>query len=224
MPSSSIFAFDLDGTVTRAEILPAIAHPAGIFDEMASLTAMTLDGVIDFETSFRRRFEMLRTIPLATVQKITAEIPLDPDITAFIAENREICAIVTGNLDRWIEPLAAKLGCALYSSRSEIKNGNLVLTSIVNKGNVVRDLARNGKRVIAIGDAANDIPMFMAADIGIAYGGLRPPAPGLLAVANGVEHDAAALCRVLRQLRDTTDIYPAHACLLSEAGRVRFLP
>ncbi len=202
MGLSPIFAFDLDGTVTRAEILPAIARAAGGFEEMAHLPAMTLDGIMDFETSFRRRFAMLRDVPLATVREITARIPLDPDITAFIIENREDCAIVTGNLDRWIEPLAARLGCMLYCSRSEIRDGDLVLTVVQNKGDAIRDLARGGKRVIAIGDAANDIPMFMAADVGIAYGGLRPPAPGLLAVADGVERDAVSLCRTLRRLRN----------------------
>ena len=203
MPASPVFAFDLDGTVTRAEILPAIAREAGLFEEMARLTAMTLDGAIDFETSFRRRFAMLRNVPLATVREITANIPLDPDITAFIAENQASCAIVTGNLDRWVEPLTAKLGCALYCSRSEIRDGELVLASILDKGDAVRHLALGGKRVIAIGDAANDIPMFTAADVGIAYGGVRPPAPGLLAVADRVEHDAAALCGSLRRLRGT---------------------
>lgn len=201
MSAGIVFAFDLDGTVTTAEILPGIAREAGLFDEMSRLTAMTLDGVLDFESSFRQRFALLRHVPVETVRGIVAAIPLDPHIAAFIRKNRTCCAIVTGNVDCWITPLTDSLGCALYCSRAEMRGGDLVLSSVLDKGQAVRAIAARGKRVIAIGDAANDIPMFLAADMGIAYGGVRQPAPGLLAVANGAVNDGQALCDALYSLQ-----------------------
>lgn len=197
MRPPALFAFDLDGTVTAREILPAIAEELGLGPELSLLTRMTLDGAIDFETSFRLRFAVLRQVPLATVQRIAASIPLDPGIAAFIRENAARCAIVTGNLDRWIEPLAEKLGCAVHASRSRRRSGELRLASILDKGKTVREMAKAGNPVIAVGDAANDVPMFEAAAYGIAYGGVRLPAPALLAVADAVAHDAASLCRML---------------------------
>jgi HAD superfamily phosphoserine phosphatase-like hydrolase len=202
MPGAVLFAFDLDGTVTRAEILPAIAREAGLFEEMARLTALTRDGSLDFSASFRRRFELLRHVPLPVVGRITARIPLDPLLTAFIAENRERCAIVTGNLDRWIEPLAARLGCRIHCSASAMEGGKLSLASVLDKGEVIAAMRREGNAVVAIGDAANDIPMLLAADFGIAFGAGEKPAPGLLAVADHVERDPVSLCRLLRRLRD----------------------
>ena len=206
MAEDVFFAFDLDGTVTKAEILPALAREAGVFDEIFRLTAMTLRGEIPFEASFRTRFNLLRCLPVADAQRVTAAIPLDPHITAFIVENRDCCAIVTGNLDCWIAPLVETLGCAVYCSRSECVDGELALASVLDKGAVVRNIAGTGQRVIAIGDAANDIPMFMAADFGIAYGGVGEPAPGLLAAAHRVERDALSLCRLLRTIRDSGTI------------------
>ena len=200
MTLPTLFAFDLDGTVTTEEILPAIARKAGLFQEISRLTRMTLDGELDFEASFRKRFAMLRHVPLETVREVTASIPLDPDIRAFIAENTDRCAIVTGNLDRWIEPMVEKLGCAVWCSRSTFHNGQLFLDSILDKGEAVRNMAGSRNRVIAIGDAANDIPMFEAADMGIAYGGIRNPVPGLLAAANRAEYDGRSLCALLRRL------------------------
>ncbi|SBV90658.1 conserved hypothetical protein [uncultured delta proteobacterium] len=202
MPESVRFAFDLDGTVTREEILPAIAREAGLFAEMDRLTRLTLDGALGFDTSFRKRFDLLRHVPLPVVQRVTASIPLDPHITAFIAENKDACAIVTGNLDCWIAPLAATLGCSIHCSRSSRAGGELTLASVLDKGAVVAAMQAGGRRVVAIGDAANDIPMLLAADFGIAFGGAREPAPGLLAVADRAERDGAALCRFLREIRD----------------------
>lgn len=203
MPGSVRFAFDLDGTVTRAEILPAIAREAGLYEEMGRLTRLTLDGALDFDASFRKRFDLLRHVPLPVVQRITAAIPLDPHIAAFIAENRDCCAIVTGNLDCWIAPLAAALGCSIHCSRSTLEENGPALVSVLNKGEVIAAMRAEGRRVIAVGDAANDIPMLLAADFGIAFGGVREPAPGLLAVADRAERDGAALCRALRQIRDS---------------------
>lgn len=202
MPESIRFAFDLDGTVTRAEILPAIAREAGLFEEMARLTGLTLDGVLGFAESFRKRFDLLRHVPLPVVHRVTAAIPLDPHIAAFIAENADSCAIVTGNLDCWIAPLTARLACSIHCSRSSLTEGGLTIASVLDKGAVIDGMRIGGHRVVAIGDAANDIPMLLAADFGIAFGGLREPAPGLLAVADRVERDGAALCRALREIPD----------------------
>lgn len=201
MPTGTVFAFDLDGTVTAAEILPGIAREAGLFDEISRLTAMTLDGALDFESSFRQRFALLRHVPVETVRRIVAATPLDPHIAAFIRKNRACCSIITGNVDCWITPLTDTLGCALYCSRAEMRGGELVLASVLDKGQAVRAIAARGKRVIAIGDAANDIPMFLEADMGIAYGGVRRPAPGLLAVADGAANDGRTLCDALRSLQ-----------------------
>jgi phosphoserine phosphatase len=76
--SERIFAFDLDGTITARELLPRIARLAGLETALRALTRRTLRGDIPFELSFRRRFDMLRHIPLTQVHAVVDAIPLDP--------------------------------------------------------------------------------------------------------------------------------------------------
>lgn len=193
------FAFDLDGTVTTRELLPALADEVGLGRETALLTRLTMDGTIDFEASFRLRFAILRAVPLTAVHRIAETIPLEPHLAAFIREHAARCAIVTGNLDVWIAPIIAKLGCTAYTSRAAIRDEGLVLESVLDKAAAVRDMARTGAPVIAVGDAANDIPMFKAARTAVAYAGLREPPRELIDNADRVESDPAALCRFLRR-------------------------
>lgn len=201
MMGQTRYAFDLDGTITLRELLPAIAEECGLGREMALLTRLTMDGAMDFAASFRLRFAMLRAVPLEVVRRIASSIPLDRHIASFIAENADHCAVVTGNLDCWIAPITEKLGCAVYCSRSEIRDGSLRLQSILDKGEAVRHMAATGAKVIAVGDAANDVPMFRAAHKAIAYAGLRRPPQSLADVADHVAHDAAEMCRMLRDCR-----------------------
>ena len=197
-----IFAFDLDGTVTTRELLPLMAEAAGLDAQMARLTAMTLRGDIPFATSFRQRFSMLAHVPLDRMRAIVAAVPLDAAIEAFIAKNRHCCVLVTGNLDCWIAPLVERLGCPCLSSRSCYHGGELALESILDKGDAVRSLRPKARRIVAIGESVGDIPMFQAADLGIAYAGVHSPVPGILDLAGHVARDGAELCRLLQGIKE----------------------
>lgn len=193
------FAFDLDGTVTTAEILPLLARELGLRAEMAELTRRTMDGEIDFAESFARRFAVLRAVPLARVREITAAVPLDPDIERFIRTNADRCAIVTGNLDVWIEPLVARLNCPVYCSASTGGKDGPKLASILDKELAVKDMAASGDRIVAVGDGANDIPMFRAADVAVAYAGVREPPERVKVEADHVLRDGPSLCALLER-------------------------
>ena len=197
----TVFAFDLDGTVTREETLPILAGELGLSEEMARLTRLTMDGHFAFSESFRLRFHILKEIPLATIQGIMDTVELDPLIAEFIRERAEDCAIVTGNLDLWVEPILKRLGCRAFTSKSAWdESEGLVLASIVDKGESVRALKKEADRVIAVGEGANDIPMFEAADIAVSYGGVHRPVEAAIAASDYMAKDAQSLCRLLRML------------------------
>lgn len=198
--SPFIFAFDLDGTVTTREILPVLAQELSLVEEMSFLTSLTLKGILNFEASFRLRFAILRSIPLKRVREIVADIPLDPQITDFIGARRESCAIITGNLDCWVKPLLEKLGCKAYTSKSHRCEGLLSLKNVLDKGNAVRALARDGRRIVAIGESANDLPMFEAAHLRVAFAGVHEPLPEILRIADHVARDGKELCELLERL------------------------
>lgn len=195
------YAFDLDGTVTKVETLPLLARELDLEDEMKILTDLTLAGKISFEKSFNLRYLVLRNIPLKRIVEIMANVELDADIVKFIRENRENCAIVTGNLDLWIRPIVEKLGCESYSSESAYdENGIPILKYILKKSEVIRRLKSEGNRVIAIGESFNDVPMFEEADVSVAYGGVHKPVSTAISISDYVVLEGGALCRLLKTL------------------------
>ena len=202
MRKRTAFCFDLDGTVTRAEVLPIIAAELGLAEEIGFLTQMTIRGQIPFEMSFRLRCRLLGEIDVETVARIVEQVPLDPTIAQFIRDRREQCHIVTGNLDVWVRRLASSLGCRVFSSRAEIRDdGRLgALTQVLRKGTAVRELRSQYDRVVCVGEGFNDLPMFEEADIGIAYGGVHAPAREVVDNAAYLVNRGETLCRLLSTL------------------------
>lgn len=195
------FCFDLDGTVTTTEILPCIASELGISEEMAVLTRSTMDGHIPFDSSFRLRCLLLGQIDVDKVRKIIAQVPLDKEIVSFIKARAADCYIVTGNLDIWVAPLIESLGCSAFTSNGHFEGALLRVSNILNKGEAVSQLfARKYKRVVAVGDGANDVSMLQAATVGIAYGGVHAPSPAVVTVSDGIVYESRTLCRLLKTL------------------------
>jgi phosphoserine phosphatase len=191
------FLFDLDGTITRQEILPEIARAIGLQEEIDNLTRRTMAGEFPFESSLRRRVEILRRVPVSQVREIVAGVEVDPHIAAFLAENRDRCTIVTGNLDVWIEDLIERLGVPCMSSIARVEGDRLVeLVSVLDKAEAVHGFAGT---LCSIGDGYNDLGLMAAADLGVAYGGVHAPAPGLLDVATHAVYDPVRLCELLSE-------------------------
>lgn len=195
------FCFDLDGTVTQTEILPAIAAELGMTDEIEVLTRATMDGLIPFDASFRLRCLVLGLVPPETIAKIVASIPLHPDILAFVQSRKTDCYLVTGNLDIWVAPIVDRCGCHAHTSTAVNRDGRLCVSHIINKAHTIEKLREQGyERIVAVGDGANDVGMLDLADIGIAYGGVHPPAASALAVSDLVINDGTTLCKLLKTL------------------------
>ena len=193
------FAFDLDGTVTKVETLPILARELNLAAQISELTKLTLAGKISFEKSFRLRYSILKKIPPKKIAAVMSNIELDENIFNFIRENKSNCAVVTGNLDCWIEPIAEKLGCEIFSSKSKLVNGVPILTEILRKDFAIRRLKESCEKVIAIGESFNDVPMFEAADVSIAYGGVHKPVDAAVFVADYFVDDSVTLCRLLKK-------------------------
>lgn len=196
----TFFAFDLDGTVTQQEILPLIATELGLKEEIGLLTRLTIEGVIPFEDSFRLRCAVLRSVPVSTVQTIVSSVALDPFIERFIREHKHRCAIVTGNLHCWIQPLIDRLGCAFFASHARVEHDKIVeVASVLNKGRALASVRAPSRRV-AIGDSHNDISMFEVADVRVAYGGTHSPVRALMSLSDYVVFEGKSLCRLLSTL------------------------
>lgn len=191
--------FDLDGTVTKEEILPLISKKAGIFEEINLLTQITLKGLIPFQNSFKLRVKLLSAVPISTVKQVVNNTLLDTRIQAFIQKNKTDCYIITGNLDVWIEELISeKLGCQFFSSKANQVNDTLTdLTSVLDKRDAVLSLRNNYDHIITIGDSMNDCSMFEVADTKIAFGGVHDPVESLKKLSDYIVYDSKSLIQLL---------------------------
>lgn len=201
--NKNLLCFDLDGTLTRRELLPMIANEVGLEHEFEVLTKLTIEGTISFEESLRLRFAILRHVPVSVVQDIICSAALFQQVEAFIKSNKERCFIVTGNLDVWIRPLMSRLGCPFFSSKATEQNGILsTLDSILKKSNAIHQLRSRypGSNIVAFGDGLNDYPMFEAADRAVAIGLTHRPVQELILKSNYVIYQEESLCRLLNTL------------------------
>ncbi len=194
------YLFDLDGTVTNQEILPLIARDLGLENEMAELTRKTMQGEIPFEHSFRIRVEMLARVPINRVQEIVSRVSISKPILNFLTNHVETSAIVTGNLDIWIQPLREKIPVCFYTSKAKYEGNTLLgIKSILNKGLIGKQYDLE-EVVVAVGDGNNDLEMLENAAIAIAYGGVHTPAEALLSIADYAIYQDEKLCQFLTQL------------------------
>lgn len=196
------FLFDLDATITKLEILPEIARRIDCVEQMQELTERTMSGEIPFDRSFTERVNILKKIPVSTVQQIILQVPLHQELVRFIQEHREDCYVVTGNLDVWICRLMEKLGleghyfCSI-AEVDEFGENLLGIRKVIDKSVAIRQIPTP---FVAVGDGNNDAEMIGAAEIGIGFGGVRPIAPAVLQNATHAVYTEEKLCQFLRQL------------------------
>lgn len=199
MSEIDLFLFDLDGTVTKEELLPRIARAIGEEHAIADLTRRTIAGDVPFESSLRERVKILGKANVTEVAEIVAGVELEPEIECFLKKNAHRSYIVTGNLDVWLAKLVERLPVPILCSKARSEGNRIVeLTSVIDKGQAVRSLG-NG-RFCAVGEGHNDLGMFEASAFSIAYGGVHDPAPGLYSVASHAIFNAETLCRLLSRL------------------------
>ena len=197
------FCFDLDGTLTKEEILPKIARKIDLFEEIDLLTSITMKGLITFDRSFKLRVKLLSSIPISTVQEIVERVQIDTILQDFVNNNSENCFIVTGNLNVWINDfIETNYSCSYFSSSANFVDYQLIgLDKILYKEDAIHKVREQFDVVVAIGDGMNDCSMFSVADIGIAYGGVHEPVSTLLKMSDYVIYDSTALVGLLENLK-----------------------
>jgi len=192
----TVYLFDLDGTLTRQELLPLIAERVGV-PGMAELTRRTVAGEIPFRESFRRRVEMLAEAPVELVAEVVLEVPVHEELMAWVTERAESCWVVTGNLDCWVGPWLERWGLEGYTSRSRIEDGRVTLEAggILEKASVLADFP--GRRTVMVGDGANDAELVRDAGLGIAAQLVHTAPEVLIECADVIVNDEGTLCRIL---------------------------
>lgn len=196
------FCFDLDGTLTKEEILPQIAKHVDLWEEIDLLTKITMRGLITFEKSFRLRVKLLSTVPISTVKETVSKIRVDRHLQDFVRRNKGNCFIVTGNLDVWVNDfIKENYDCDYFSSVADWNDDELKgVSKIIEKKNAVEILRKDYDVIVTIGDGMNDCSMFEVGDIGISFGGVHDPVESLIKSSEYVCYDSLSLKNLLNSL------------------------
>ena len=199
------FCFDLDGTLTKEEILPQIAKKLGIYEEIDLLTNITMQGLITFDRSFKLRVKLLSSIPISEVKEVVDATLIDDNLQKFIQKHNSNCFIITGNLDVWVKDfIQEKYGCKFYSSIAEATGDRLHgIEHTINKADAIEDIRKEYDYIVAVGDGMNDCSMFEKSDKSIAYGGVHQPVLSLIKSSDYVCYDSVTLVNLLESLNNS---------------------
>ncbi len=174
---------DMDSTMIEQECIDELAAEAGIGARVAEITALAMDGKLDFEAALKKRVALLKGLDCAVIEKVLAErITLAPGgdvLLATMKANGAYAALVSGGFTAFTESVAARLGFDEHrANRLLAEGGKLtgkVAEPILGRDAKVQALheitARLGispADVLAVGDGANDLGMLELAGAGVA--------------------------------------------------------
>jgi phosphoserine phosphatase len=180
-----VVAMDMDSTLITIECVDEIADFMGIKPMVAAITASAMRGEIEFPESLRRRVALLAGLPVSALQRVYDErLALSPGAERMLAGFKAAgakTALLSGGFTFFTERLKARLGLDYAVANTlEVAGGKLtgrIEGDIVDASvkaarlrQLTRDLASSSRSLgVAIGDGANDLPMFAEADVSVAY-------------------------------------------------------
>jgi len=177
-----VVSMDMDSTLITIECIDEIADMLGIKPEVATITASAMRGEIDFRTSLARRVALLAGLEQSALQRVYDErLRLSPGAEAMLGRFHAAGAtslLVSGGFTFFTERLRERVGLGhTLSNVLEIERGRLtgrIVGDIVDaeaKASALRALraALPPGLAVAIGDGANDLPLFGEADVSVAY-------------------------------------------------------
>ncbi len=190
---------DMDSTIVTGETLDELAVFAGVGEEIAAITARSMNGEIDFGEALRARVAMLRGLDIAALERAWARTRLTPGartLVATMAAHGALTALVSGGFTYFTGRVAALCGFAVHRANVLLDDGARLTGRVAEpildrdaKLATLRELAaERGVRMsatLAVGDGANDLAMLREAGLGVAFRA-RPVVAE--AVANRVDH------------------------------------
>jgi phosphoserine phosphatase len=179
-----LVAMDMDSTLIAIECIDEIADMQGIKPEVALITAAAMRGEIEFAESLRRRVSLLAGLPVSALERVYDErLQLSPGATRMLAGFAAVgakTALLSGGFTFFTDRLKARLNLDYTVSNTlDVVDGKLtgriagpVVDAAVKAATLRRlkqELCGDGGLAVAIGDGANDLPMFSEADVSVAY-------------------------------------------------------
>ncbi|WP_413699196.1 phosphoserine phosphatase SerB [Psychromonas sp. KJ10-10] len=173
---------DMDSTTIQIECIDEIARLYGVGEQVSAVTALAMQGKLDFNESLRTRVSKLENMPVSILQEVADNMPLMPGLQALIKGLKNAgwkVAIASGGFNFFADRLKQDHGFDFtIANNLELDGEHLtgcVVGEIVNadvKARTLKELASQYKipmsQTVAIGDGANDLVMMVASAMGIA--------------------------------------------------------
>lgn len=179
----SLIVFDMDSTLINCEVIDELAREVNMQNEVAKITESAMRGELDFGESLHQRLSLLKGAPSSILSKVLDAIDYNPGAKRLISKLQSLgykTAIISGGFSFFTEHIKNSLSIDYaFANVLEISNG--ILTGKIEncpldgkmKNSLMKklavDLNIDLRRVIAVGDGANDIPMISNSGLGIAY-------------------------------------------------------
>ena len=174
---------DMESTMIENEMLDELADFLGLREKIAGITARAMNGEIDFEAALKARVELLKDLPVSTLDEAARRIAYMPGGATLIATMKKhgaYCALVSGGFTFFTKMVREKLGFDFDAANTLTIQGTALAGTvglpILGKEAKLSTLQRLcGERglgvgdAIAVGDGANDLPMLQAAGLGVAF-------------------------------------------------------
>jgi phosphoserine phosphatase len=174
---------DMDSTMVMGETLDNLSEFAGCRDKVAAITSLAMNGELSFVEALKQRVKLLEGLSLDNLKKTMAGVELTPggkELVQTMKANGAVTMLVSGGFSYFTDQVRDLIGFDKAKGNNfEISEARLtgqVLEPVIDKyaklvilKNFAAEYGIAVADTLAVGDGANDLPMIMAANVGVAY-------------------------------------------------------
>lgn len=178
-----LFLADMDATIVIGETLDEMADLAGLGDEVSCITQAAMRGELDFVEALSARVLMLENLPVSLLERTFSGMVLSGGAETLVQTmeaHGTRCVLVSGGFDYFTSRVSGLCGFSAHHGNVLEVSGDVltgrVVPPVLDKDaklgflkRYVREMGLEMVDTMAVGDGANDVPMLMAAGVGVGY-------------------------------------------------------